>query len=128
MSHVLVVVREDEDNFDFTLECSGECGCFQECLEAHPVGHLMDECPTPDDSCRCEPDCGDEEEFHGVLHTYESGYGWTIPVEGCGVQPTFMECDTPYEIARRYGPGRWEVDVDFDEGHACLIFAGPSEG
>ena len=130
MGHVLVVTElPPDDDYDYTLECDGNCDCYIECMEEHPC-HDWDDCPTPPgEDCICDPYDGFEAEFHGVLHTFHWDFGWTVPFVGCGVKEFLWRCDSPDEIAREYGAGRWKVYTDWNDGHACLIYAGPeSEG
>ena len=123
--HVLVITGDDED-FDFDIECFGDCDCYEECMLEHPTTHPWEEHPEDDDSdCPCDPIEDLEAEFHGVLHTYHQEYGWTVPFVGCGVRESCRECDSLGEIAREYGIGRWVVAAEWDEWHACLSYEGP---
>lgn len=127
--HVLEVPLDGEG---FTIECLAGNGCngWIECREPHTVGKL-DATEGPYD---CDPDMpwSDEEEweFHGVLHEWRWGYGWTVPYPGCVVAA--QGCDAPDDLwevvdgEHRLKPGRWLVDDDWDDTDCYLTLVGPS--
>lgn len=130
MGHVLVVkALPPDDDFDVDLECDGNCDCYTECTGEHLIDHEVEEHdPNDTEDCPCDPYDGLEWMFHGVWHTWHWGLSWTVPFEGCGVRESLSYCDSPWEIAREHGPGRWQVDSDWtDYDHACLFYIGPEE-
>ena len=73
------------------------------------------ECSTPGG-------CGHAEEWemHGVLHTWR-GWTWSIPFDGCPVQEWADTGDLWDGID---GPGRYEVDADWDDTECYLTVVG----
>lgn len=81
--HILTILDVEEgDSCEWNVSCPhGTCG-FEECMEEHPG---CEECASLDE--HCPNACGEEmREFHGVVHSYQSGYGWTVEYKGCVVK------------------------------------------
>lgn len=131
--HVLTVTKgedwfEDQPDWRGTITClaPGGCGGWWECDEPHEVGGVSagagpygcaDDAPWLDQ---------DEFEFHGVLHTWRYGAGWTVPFEGCVVQ-TADVCDAVYDIGQDHGEGTFVVDDDWgDPGDCTLHYVRPA--
>ena len=135
MSKHILTVRADQRYADLypnkgikyvgSLKCpeGNNCTGFTECDEIHEhegvrIGdHEAGDCcpgdPSMDPPELCSPWCGEEEfEFHGEWHTYQDGYGWTVPFEGCIVNEYSWEIpDECYPLR----PSVWTVDVRFDD-------------
>lgn len=79
-----LVFPEHVDSHDHDIVCPEGNGCsgWVGCSEPHLVdGKSADDGPY--DCDESAPYWGkDEFEFHGVLHTWRSGYGWTMPFTG----------------------------------------------
>lgn len=94
-----------------------QCKGWQECDKAHEV----DGSSAADGPYDAEEDAPwdglDEFEFHGELHTWVDGYGWTVPYVGCVVQGNNVECpDELYPLR----PGAWIVEDDWDDTDCYL--------
>ncbi|QTJ65003.1 hypothetical protein HYG77_04905 [Rhodococcus sp. ZPP] len=143
--HVLVKKFDPElegadIEFDYDLECPGQphCNGWMECEKPHEFDGF-DAANGPDD---CIDGCGDDEdapcdcenlpwsglfefEFHGVVHTWRHGYGWTVPYRGCVVLDN-DGLETADEITIDQPPGRYLVNDDWqDEHHVYLELVGP---
>jgi hypothetical protein len=113
-----------------------KCEGWIECREPHEVdGKSAEcgpyECDCPDGQASClgdEPDEGarprspwyDEEEFefHGVMHTWRYGHGWTVPFSGgCIVKFGDYELPDGYD---KLPIGKYEVDTDWDDTNRYL--------
>jgi hypothetical protein len=126
----IVTIRESEDHhpddpdYRYGIECVApeKCGGWQECLEPHEVdGKSAADGPWSCDSA--DPWCDEDEfEFHGVVHTWHYGYGWTVPFDGCVVQASDSGWGDLYEIARDYGPGRYVVADEWDDTDCYLTY------
>lgn len=103
--------------YRWSIECLNleKCGGWQECPESHEVeGQPVNDGPW--DSDESAPWFEEEEfEFHGVLHEYRWGHGWTVPFEGCVVASNDADC--PVEPMR---PGRWMVHDEWDDTYLTL--------
>lgn len=65
----------------------------------------------------------DEFEFHGELHTWRTGWGWTVKYPGCVVVSNDGVCDSAYDIGQTHGEGLYLVDDDwYDESDVNLIY------
>lgn len=126
--HVFIVAPDGEG---FTIECLAGNGCngWIECRKPHMVGDLDARVgPYCDDDA---PWCDFEEwEFHGVVHTWRYGWGWTVPYPGCVVAGSGVDApDDLWETTdgeRRLRPGRWLVDDDWDDEDCRLTLIGPA--
>lgn len=102
----------DHPALTYAIECSDVAACpgWIECMEDHSG--------APEDD-------GDDDEvtIHGVPHTYRYGYGWVVDYPGCPVQGAAHEGDDMVEIGRSHGPGRYELDVDWDDDFMGLTVA-----
>ncbi|MBR7191694.1 hypothetical protein [Gordonia sp. SCSIO 19800] len=126
--HILTVTQcEDFDpeypSFEYSIECRNvdKCGGWQECREPHEVDGVS----AADGPWDCDDDAPweglEELEFHGVLHTWHWGHGWTVPYPGCVVAANDAICDDAHDIALDHGCGRHEVDDDWDDEDCRLI-------
>ncbi len=122
------VFPEHVDSRDYGTKCLVENGCggWIECREPHEVdGKKADcgpydcDCPDGQPSCLSEteadyaPWCDREEfEFHGVVHTWRYGYGWTVPYKGCIVAWGDYELPGCYEDLPR---GEYQVEDDWED-------------
>ena len=132
------IYPEHPDERSYTIVCIDPQRCvgWSECSEPHEIDGSSAscgpyQCDRPDDQPSClgdEPDEGlrprppwydqEEFEFHGVVHTWRLGWGWTVPYQGCIVvdaeRPSGAD-DTPI--------GVWEIDEEwFDESSCYLEF------
>lgn len=125
--HILVkeIDADDPEEFTYRIECqiAGSCGGWLECNEPPES-----DCRIADDPHDCADDalwCGrDEFEFHGVVHTWHDGYGWTVPFEGCIV--AWADWDAPDEV-EALPPGRYQVDDEWEDMSLYLDYVGPEE-
>lgn len=124
-THILIkeIDAGDSEEFTYRIECqiAGGCGGWRECDKPPEF-----DCRFADSPHDCEDDalwCGlDEFEFHGVLHTWRDGYGWTVPFEGCIV--AWADWDAPDEV-EALPPGRYQVDDEWEDTSLYLIYRGP---
>lgn len=131
--HHLIVTKsddwtEDEPDFDHDVVCLDppSCGGWQECLDPHEVDGVS-AAEGPYDSPEDAPWCDEEEfTFHGVLHEWRYGYGWTVPFPGCVVAANDHVCDSAYDIGRRHGEGTYVVDDEWDDTYCTLLYVGPA--
>lgn len=136
MSRHILVVEKDETYAErfpdfpeervFRLECPDGNGCagWSECRKPHTVNG-KDASAGPYECDEFDPWYDlDEFTFHGVLHTWHSGFDWTVPYDGCVVdgndwEPPDGAFDLPY--------GRYEVEDDWwDETSVTLFLIGPT--
>jgi hypothetical protein len=129
-THILEVTPDGEG---FSVECLVGNGCsgWLECGEPHTVGNA----DASDGPFDCDEDAPwydeDEWEFHGIIHTWHYGFGWTVPYPGCVVAGSAV--DPPDDLwqtvggEHRLNPGRWLVDDDWDESECYLSLLGPAE-
>jgi hypothetical protein len=137
--HILIIGLEDSmqarldvgeymfpehlDDRRYDIECPRGNGCtgWLSCQDQHLCPHGTDAKHGPDDCFWCtEPPlthtcyCGQEEfEFHGILHTWRYGWGWTIPfTKGCIVAYSDWE---PPDEAYKLPIGEYEVEDDWDD-------------
>lgn len=132
--HILVKTLDTttpgRPDYTFTLECPGppQCVGFTECQEKHEVDG-RDAAEGPYDCAEDDPWLHEEEfTFHGVLHTWQDGYGWTVPFEGCVVRPHPYFPDEARDVLFEQMPGRYVVAVDWDEDSYTLKLVGPEGG
>lgn len=130
-----------DDEYAYDLECPGapHCTGWQECDQTHEVDGISaangpDE---PLDTCECDgclvcscpslPWDGVEEfEFHGVVHTWHIGYGWTVPYNGCVVREHDLE---EHDLLLDEPPGRYLVDAEWPEPEEVYLeLVGPEGG
>lgn len=131
--HVLTVTKHadwhpDDPYWVWDVACATPdlCGGWWECLNPHEVDGVS-AADGPYDGDETLPWCDEDEfEFHGVLHTWRYGHGWTVPYDGCVVQTADLGDDV-CEIAREHGPGSYVVDDDWDDTDCRLGFVRPAE-
>lgn len=126
--HLLTIARSDdwtegEPYFKSTVTClaPGLCGGWQECRKPHEVdGTSADDGPwdAPLEAAWCEEDCFT---FHGVEHEWRSGWGWTVPFEGCVVAGNDHVSDFAHDLALEHGIGAHEVEDDWDDDSLCAL-------
>lgn len=126
--HHLIVTKDDDDfdpeypYFKTAVVClsPAKCGGWQECRESHEMPGM----PTNDgpwDSDESAPWCDqDYFTFHGVEHEWRSGYGWTVPFEGCVVAADDSVGDNAHDIGVAHGEGTYLVDDDWDDEYVTL--------
>lgn len=104
----------DLGDYTATIECiPGGCLGWIECREEHTVDGYTGPNDGPYDSGEDAPWADKEEtEFHGVMHTWRSGWGWTVPYPGC-VLAEQDTSDNEHDILMEYGPGAYLVDEDW---------------
>ncbi|WP_087005977.1 hypothetical protein [Gulosibacter sp. 10] len=123
--------EHDRSNaYTYSVECtvSGGCGGWQECGKPHEVDGVDASDGPWETPCSCAyveadhhsiPWCGEEEfEFHGVLHEWRWGYGWTVPYTGCIIRDYPPELPDGIDTER---DGRWLVDDDWDDTDCYLV-------
>lgn len=110
------------------------CKGWIKCLEPHEIDGTSAECGPHDCDCSDDkPSClgeganrapwddEDEFEFHGVIHTWRGGHGWTVPfTRGCIV--AFGDYELPYEC-EDLAIGEYAVDTEWDDTNCQLILA-----
>lgn len=108
------------------VECSdsAKCNAWEECNTPHEVEGLSAadgpyECPE-EMPWFDEP----EFEFHGELHTWRQGWGWTVEFAGCSVGE-FRDAELPDDLPQPVAPGRYTIDVDWDDDYCTLRYVGP---
>lgn len=118
-THTLVVTYdEDPDYPDYALECNTPdlCHGWLECGDERDG-------PSPDealDMAGFDGEWEEEQEFHGVLHTWHWGPGWTIPyTAGCIVQ--YCDWEPPYDMPYKPRAGRYEVEIKWDDNPELLL-------
>lgn len=111
---------DGEVEYRYRIECADPATCdgWIECGKLHEFDGRDADTYGPYD---CEPDCpwfeSEEFDFHGVVHTWRDGYGWTVPFDGCIV--AYTDWDVPDEIWS--GPvGRYPVDDEWDDTQCTL--------
>lgn len=108
------VTREDvQDAYMVTVECSDPAACpgWVECDGDH-AGF------DPDDETSPAYDEHEDVMIHGVLHGWQWGYGWTVDYSGCPVLGFADEQD--FDGLDRTRPGRWLLDVDWEDDHCWM--------
>lgn len=127
--HVLVIEPDtayaerfpDADiEYRWRIECLSpeKCGGWQECSESHEVpGVPVNDGPWDSDESAPWFE-QDYFTFHGVEHEWRSGYGWTVPFDGCVVAYNSPFYDCPIDPLR---PGRWVVDDEWDDEWMTLV-------
>lgn len=120
--HILVVESDTEYNERFPdfppevkwrIECpdGNDCDAFTECMDSHKIDG-RNAADGPWDGDEDAPWSEEEEfEFHGVLHTWQGDYGWTVPFKGCGVATV---CDEPPD-GMELTIGRHEVIAEWED-------------
>lgn len=110
-------VTDYPGEFFYGWECPGppHCTGFSECREPHIENGTNADEVTPfdggDDQNPPPWDGLDEWTFHGVLHTYHDGYGWTVQDEGCVISETDLEVD---DALLGEAPGRYAIDIAWE--------------
>lgn len=141
--HVLTVTKgedwfPDQPDWSGSITCLNvaQCNGWWECGKPHEVGGVSAADGPYENDCSGEhgvstdraghlPWCDEDEfEFHGVLHTWRWGYGWTVPYPGCVVQTSDAISDAAYDIGQQYGEGDYLVDDEWDDTSCTLIYAG----
>lgn len=107
-----------------TLDCPENNGCsgWVECQEDHVIdGKTVGDPDDPEETDEDDPWAGAEEfEIHGVLHTWQGGYGWCVDIVGCAV--TYSDWEAP-DHAHDLPYGNYEVDAEWDEEVVILTYA-----
>lgn len=122
-------VRYDLD-YESSITCTTTgCNGWQECREPHVVEGYDGPNDGPDDSEEDAPWADREEfEFHGVLHTWRGGWGWTVPFVGCVLAEQDL-ADYIHDIYAEHGPGEYLVDDDWwDETHSSISAVSMADG
>ena len=129
-----VTEQDRADQYAVHIECTvpGGCGGWEECREPHEVDGVSAADGPYDTVCSCAdaeatacsiPWCGhDEFEFHGVLHEWRSGYGWTVDFDGC-VLAAYPDFELPDGIDTTRD-GKWRVEDDWDDTDCYLNLIG----
>lgn len=133
--HILVkaldTTHPGRPEYTFTLECPGRPHCegYTECRDRHEVDGRDADGEDPFD---CSPDAPWESkeqfEFHGLLHTWHDGFGWTVPFAGCPVRSHPYFADQARDVLFEQMPGRYVVDDYWDEDDMSLKLVGPEGG
>jgi hypothetical protein len=129
MTHLLTITptedhTEEDSDYRFEITCHEpeKCNGFWECMEPHKVDGKS-AAAGPYDCSYDDPWCDEDEfEFHGVVHTWHYGWGWTVPYPGCVVAANEHWTDDAWDIAREHGPGVHEVDDDWNDDSCILIW------
>lgn len=130
-AHILVKEADPDDpeDFRYRIECQieGGCGGWWECDKPHEVdGRCADADLTQCGPFDCVPDAPWEGQveftFHGVVHTWHDGHGWTVPHVGCIV--AVVDWMPPEEV-EDLPPGRYEVTDEWDDTELYLEYVGP---
>lgn len=121
---MLVVTGSTPATRDYRLECPDGNGCsgWIECGEQwHGDGTRSAEHGPFD--CPDDLPWYDEEEyeFHGVVHTWRSGYGWTVPFTG-GCIVVYGDWEPPDGVFN-VKPGRYDVEDEWNETEVYLEWA-----
>ncbi|MFZ2240593.1 MAG: hypothetical protein WAV90_13850 [Gordonia amarae] len=130
------VFPERTDDHGYRIICTepDKCTGWQECPETHAHDGVESLCGP--EACECdegEPDCvtgrpwesQEDFEFHGTMHTWQNGWGWTVPYEGCVVADNGWT--EPPEGWRERPIGCHELEVDWDGDECYLEFSDPAE-
>lgn len=112
---------DHETEYLTRIECSNPAACpgWQECRSGDHAGF------DPDDERSPAFDEFEDVEIHGVLHDWRRGY-WTVPFKGCPVVANF-DCDI-YGLPSPLRPGRWRLEVDWDDEDVYLTVAAGADG
>ena len=131
-NHILNVtkIKRDEDgdlvDYEYTIECpTGTCGWI-ECREEHPCEDHPGGWEEEDSDCKvCDPNFGDEHQFHDRDHEFMT-FGWSVEYNGCCVRDG--DCADVADIISFMlpGVGRYYVKDDWDE-YCTLSLIGPVE-
>lgn len=121
--------QDRRDAYQVHIECPAPENCtgWEECNDPHtsPDGSLN----ADDGPYDCEEDVPwegqDEFEFHGVPHEWRSGYGWTVPYQGCIVAAQDIEVPEGIDTTR---DGRWLVEDDWDDTDCYLVLVRELKG
>lgn len=123
--------RADSHRYGVVCRDGNGCSGWTECLEPHSIdGKTADcgpyDCDCPDDQPSCLGETVADRapwfeqeafEFHGVVHTWRDGLGWTVPYIGCIVRASNYELPDDCE---RLPLGEYEVQDDWDETTCSL--------
>jgi hypothetical protein len=130
IAHILIKEADPDDpeEFRYRVECQieGGCGGWLECAEPHEVAGWIASGSEgdPHDCDPAAPWCNSEEfTFHGVEHTWQGGWGWTVPFEGCLLE-SYSDFEPPDEVLD-LPVGRYLVDDEWDDTEVCLNYVGP---
>lgn len=130
--HEKCVYPEHPDDRDYSIECLPGNGCrgWESCPHPHEVnGRSAADGPILDDAVlgadgRAPWHGKQDYEFHGQMHTWRDGYGWTVEYTACIVNYN-SSYDLPPE-AEDLPIGRYEVDDDWDDTCCYLYLIGPA--
>lgn len=150
MSHHILVIEPDpqapamgphhSDDRQWTIECPPGNGCngWMECDKAHEVEGYgsadggpeqcdPNECTYPEQG-ECTTPWADAEEFefHGVMHEWKGGHGWTVPYVGCIVAGS--DVASPPDGMDELPYGRYPIEDDWDDTEVALDFIHPIPG
>lgn len=129
--HFVVITKIEADSTDpddlpevgdWHIECSDPASCdgWIECDGNHIANAGEDASAGPYQARTDQPWCDEEEfAFHGVMHTWRYGHGWTVPYDPCPVIG-FSDTDLPDGIPVELG--RYEVDVEWDDESCYLTY------
>ena len=130
MSRHILHVSPDGDGFEIECVAPDTCNGWIECGEPHAVDGI-DANYGPYGCDESAPWFDEDEwEFHGKLHTWRHGYGWTLPYPGCvvagsgGVEAPDDLWEETVDGEHRLKPGRWLVDDDWDDTDCYLALVG----
>ena len=132
------IYPEHPEERDYRIVCLDpeQCIGWSECNELHevdgqPAACGPYSCDCPDDQPGClgdEPGEGDrprppwfdaeEFDFHGITHTWRSGWGWTVPYPRCIVAGT--DAEWPDQIEQT-PIGAWEIDEEWVDESDCYL-------
>lgn len=128
------VFPEDVESHEHSIVCpyTGGCGGWVECRQPHEVDGKSASCGPEECICDHEqPSCLGEDggehppwydqedfEFHGVMHTWRHGHGWTVPYDGC-----IVLYNSSYDLPHEYELplGEHEVDAEWDDTDCTLV-------
>lgn len=133
--HVLtisdVVVDQGEIvDYNTTLTCfPGGCEGWQECREGHKVEGYDEDANVGPYDCAEEAPWADKDEFvfHGVMHEWRYGWGWTVPFQGCVLAVNDFS-DGAYDIMVAFGPGEYLIEDEWDDTEVWIYALSMADG
>lgn len=105
----------EEDVYGWRIECSdrASCAAWIECDGDHSGMDPAEEASPAYDQYEDVP-------IHGVPHEWRWSHGWTVAYAGCAAEGHEGLMDPPDDVALDR-PGRWLVDIDWDDDECTLI-------
>ena len=102
-----VTEQDRADYYAWRVVCSDPAGCpgWVECTETHEV----DDDPWGD---------FDRYLFHGVMHDWRAGYGWTVDYAGCPVEDSDTELPDGIDTTV---DDEYPIEVEWDDELCVLI-------